>query len=41
MRGSAESRFVVPLDDALAGDIGLDGLDEAVVHTVVLGGRLV
>ena len=27
-------------DDALAADVGLDGLDEAVVHTVVLGGRL-
>jgi SagB-type dehydrogenase family enzyme len=26
-------------DDALAADVGLDGLDEAVVHTVVLGGR--
>jgi len=25
-------------DDALAADIGLDGLDEAVVHTVALGG---
>ena len=28
-------------DDALAADIGLDGLDEAVVHTVALGGRSV
>lgn len=26
-------------DDSLAADVGLDGLDEAVVHTVILGGR--
>ena len=26
-------------DDALAADLGLDGVDEAVVHTVALGGR--
>jgi SagB-type dehydrogenase family enzyme len=28
-------------DDALAADVGLDGVDEAVLHTVVLGGRRV
>ncbi len=26
-------------DDSLAADVGLDGVDEAVVHTVILGGR--
>jgi SagB-type dehydrogenase family enzyme len=26
-------------DDALAADVGLDGVDEAVLHTVILGGR--
>jgi SagB-type dehydrogenase family enzyme len=26
-------------DDALAADLGLDGLEEAVVHTIALGGR--